>query len=76
MLNVARGPLLVEEALQEALDSGKVAGAALDVFRDEPVTDHPLFGYPSVIVTPHLGASTTEAPTERACRRPSRSWPP
>src|SRR5205823_9316143 len=48
-----------------ALDSGKVAGAALDVFRSEPVTEHPLFGYPNVILTPHLGASTTEA-TDRA----------
>ena len=48
-----------------ALDSGKVGGAALDVFRDEPVTDHPLFGYPNVVVTPHLGASTAEA-TDRA----------
>jgi D-3-phosphoglycerate dehydrogenase / 2-oxoglutarate reductase len=65
VLNVARGPLVVEEALTEALDSGKVAGAALDVFREEPVTDHPLFDYPNVIVTPHLGASTTEA-TDRA----------
>ena len=44
---------------------GKVAGAALDVFRSEPVTEHPLFGYPNVIVTPHLGASTAEA-TDRA----------
>jgi D-3-phosphoglycerate dehydrogenase len=65
ILNVARGPLLVDEDLQAALDSGKVAGAALDVFRTEPVTDHPLFGYPNVIVTPHLGASTAEA-TDRA----------
>jgi len=65
ILNVARGPLIVEEALKDALDSGKVAGAALDVFRSEPVTDHPLFGYPNVIVTPHLGASTAEA-TDRA----------
>ncbi len=65
VLNVARGPLLVDEALEAALDSGKVAGAALDVFRSEPVTEHPLFGYPNVIVTPHLGASTAEA-TNRA----------
>jgi D-3-phosphoglycerate dehydrogenase / 2-oxoglutarate reductase len=65
ILNVARGPLIVDEDLQAALDSGKVAGAALDVFRSEPVTDHPLFGYPNVIVTPHLGASTAEA-TDRA----------
>jgi D-3-phosphoglycerate dehydrogenase / 2-oxoglutarate reductase len=65
ILNVARGPLIVDEDLQAALDSGKVAGAALDVFRSEPVTDHPLFGYANVIVTPHLGASTAEA-TDRA----------
>ena len=65
MLNVARGPLIVDEDLQAALDSGKVAGAALDVFRSEPITEHPLFGYPNVIVTPHLGASTAEA-TDRA----------
>jgi D-3-phosphoglycerate dehydrogenase len=65
ILNVARGPLIVEADLQAALDCGKVAGAALDVFRSEPVTEHPLFGYPNVIVTPHLGASTAEA-TDRA----------
>ena len=65
IINVARGKLIVEEALREALDSGRVAGAALDVFRDEPVTDNPLFGYPDVVVTPHLGASTAEA-TDRA----------
>ena len=65
VLNVARGPLVVDEDLKAALDSGKVAGAALDVFRSEPVTDHPLFAYPNVIVTPHLGASTAEA-TDRA----------
>ncbi|MGH2877243.1 MAG: phosphoglycerate dehydrogenase [Solirubrobacteraceae bacterium] len=65
VLNVARGPLVVDEDLKTALDSGKVAGAALDVFRSEPITDHPLFGYPNVIVTPHLGASTAEA-TDRA----------
>jgi len=65
ILNVARGPLVVDDDLQAALDSGKVGGAALDVFRSEPITEHPLFAYPNVIVTPHLGASTTEA-TDRA----------
>jgi D-3-phosphoglycerate dehydrogenase / 2-oxoglutarate reductase len=65
VLNVARGPLIVEDDLRAALDSGKVAGAALDVFRCEPVTEHPLFAYENVIVTPHLGASTAEA-TDRA----------
>jgi D-3-phosphoglycerate dehydrogenase len=61
VLNVARGELLVDEDLQAALDSGKVGGAGLDVFREEPITEHPLFGYPNVVVTPHLGASTAEA---------------
>jgi D-3-phosphoglycerate dehydrogenase len=65
VLNVARGPLVVDEDLQAALDTGKVGGAALDVFRSEPITEHPLFAYPNVIVTPHLGASTAEA-TDRA----------
>jgi D-3-phosphoglycerate dehydrogenase / 2-oxoglutarate reductase len=65
ILNVARGPLVVDEDLKAAIDSGKVGGAAIDVFRREPVTEHPLFGYPNVIVTPHLGASTAEA-TDRA----------
>jgi D-3-phosphoglycerate dehydrogenase len=65
VLNVARGQLVVDEDLKAALDSGKVGGAALDVFREEPATGHPLFGYPKVIVTPHLGASTAEA-TDRA----------
>jgi len=65
ILNVARGPLVVDDDLKSALDSGKVAGAALDVFSVEPITDHPLFGYPNVVVTPHLGASTAEA-TDRA----------
>jgi D-3-phosphoglycerate dehydrogenase / 2-oxoglutarate reductase len=65
ILNVARGPLIVDDDLEAALDSGKVGGAALDVFRSEPITEHPLFGRPNVIVTPHLGASTAEA-TDRA----------
>ena len=65
ILNVARGGLIDETALKAALDSGKVAGAAIDVFESEPMTEHPLFGYPNVVVTPHLGASTSEA-TDRA----------
>jgi D-3-phosphoglycerate dehydrogenase / 2-oxoglutarate reductase len=65
VLNVARGPLINDEDLIAALDSGKVGGAALDVFRSEPLTDSPYFGRPNVIVTPHLGASTAEA-TDRA----------
>jgi D-3-phosphoglycerate dehydrogenase / 2-oxoglutarate reductase len=65
VLNVARGGLIDEDALKDALDSGKVAGAAIDVFRSEPMTEHPLFAYANVIATPHLGASTAEA-TDRA----------
>jgi D-3-phosphoglycerate dehydrogenase len=65
VLNVARGGLIDEAALKDALDSGKVAGAALDVFPSEPMTENPLFGYANVVVTPHLGASTAEA-TDRA----------
>jgi D-3-phosphoglycerate dehydrogenase len=61
VVNCARGQLVDDEALKAALDSGKVGGAALDVFTSEPVTDHPLFGYRNVVVTPHLAASTTEA---------------
>ena len=65
ILNVARGGLVDEVALKDALDSGKLAGAALDVFPSEPMTESPLFGLPNVVVTPHLGASTAEA-TDRA----------
>jgi len=65
VLNVARGPLINDDDLVAALDSGKVGGAALDVFRSEPLTESPYFGRPNVIVTPHLGASTAEA-TDRA----------
>jgi D-3-phosphoglycerate dehydrogenase len=62
VINCARGELVVDDALKDALDSGRVAGAALDVYSQEPITDHPLFsGYDNVVVTPHLGASTTEA---------------
>ncbi|WP_428407751.1 phosphoglycerate dehydrogenase [Hyphococcus sp.] len=61
VVNCARGGLLDEEALKDLLDSGHLAGAALDVFAVEPATEHPLFGNPKVVATPHLGASTTEA---------------
>jgi D-3-phosphoglycerate dehydrogenase len=62
VINCARGELVDDAALKDALDSGKVAGAALDVFPSEPITDYPLFdGYDDVVVTPHLGASTAEA---------------
>ena len=61
IVNCARGGLIDEAALKDALDSGHVAGAALDVFAEEPAKDNPLFGTPGLICTPHLGASTTEA---------------
>ncbi len=61
VLNVARGGIIDEDALLRALDSGKVAGAALDVFEKEPATECPLIDHPKVIATPHIGASTQEA---------------
>ncbi len=61
IINCARGGLVDEEALAEALKDGRVAGAAFDVFAVEPATESPLFNLPNVVVTPHLGASTTEA---------------
>jgi D-3-phosphoglycerate dehydrogenase len=61
IVNCARGGLIDETALKEALDSGHVAGAALDVFVEEPAKASPLFGTPGLVATPHLGASTTEA---------------
>ncbi|MCJ8140591.1 phosphoglycerate dehydrogenase [Falsirhodobacter halotolerans] len=61
IINCARGGLVDEAALAEALKSGHVAGAAFDVFEVEPATESPLFNLPNVVVTPHLGASTTEA---------------
>jgi len=61
IVNCARGGLVVEKDLLAALESGKCAGAALDVFEEEPAKDNALFGREDVICTPHLGASTTEA---------------
>jgi D-3-phosphoglycerate dehydrogenase len=61
IINCARGGLVDEAALRQALDSGHVAGAAFDVFVEEPAKANPLFGHPNVVCTPHLGASTTEA---------------
>jgi D-3-phosphoglycerate dehydrogenase len=61
IVNAARGGVLDEQALADAIESGRVAGAALDVFATEPCTDSPLFALPQVVVTPHLGASTAEA---------------
>jgi D-3-phosphoglycerate dehydrogenase len=61
IVNCARGGLIDEGALKEALEAGHVAGAALDVFVEEPAKASPLFGTPGLVATPHLGASTTEA---------------
>ena len=61
IVNCARGGLVDEEALADALKAGHGAGAAFDVFAVEPATDSPLFNLPNVVVTPHLGAATTEA---------------
>lgn len=65
IINDARGDLIVEADLVAAVESGKVAGAAIDVFPDEPATESPYFGVDGIVVTPHLGASTGEA-QERA----------
>ncbi len=61
IINTARGGIVDEDALAEAIRSGNVQGAGLDVFAKEPTTESPLFELPSVVVAPHLGASTTEA---------------
>ena len=61
IVNCARGGLVDEVALRALLDSGHIAGAAFDVFSEEPAKSNPLFGHPNVVATPHLGASTNEA---------------
>jgi D-3-phosphoglycerate dehydrogenase len=61
LVNTARGGIVDEAALAKAIDDGHLAGAALDVFAEEPTTQSPLFDLDGVVVTPHLGASTTEA---------------
>ena len=61
LINCARGGLVDEAAVAEALKSGALAGAAFDVFATEPANENPLFGLPNVVVTPHLGAATSEA---------------
>ena len=67
LINVARGGLIDEDSLVKAIQEGRVAGAALDVFAKEPPDNHPLLESDKVIVTPHLGASTAEAQREVAC---------
>lgn len=61
LINCARGGIIDEKALYEAIVTGKVAGVALDVYEEEPPVDNPLIGLPQVVSTPHLGASTVEA---------------
>jgi D-3-phosphoglycerate dehydrogenase len=61
IVNTSRGGIIDEAALAAAIEQGPIQGAALDVFATEPTTESPLFGLPSVVVTPHLGASTAEA---------------
>ena len=72
IVNAARGGIVDENALAVALKDGRVAGAGIDVFATEPCTDSPLFGFDSVVVTPHLGASTHEA-QEKAGTQVARS---
>ena len=66
LINVARGELIDEDALLKALETGRLAGAALDVFTEEPPGETPLLKHPKVVITPHLGASTEEAQREVA----------
>lgn len=61
LINAARGGIVNESALLEALETGHIAGAGLDVFAAEPITDHRLISHPRVVATPHIGASTSDA---------------
>ncbi|MCA9416342.1 MAG: phosphoglycerate dehydrogenase, partial [Candidatus Omnitrophica bacterium] len=61
LVNCARGPLIIEQDLVDAIDAGQLSGAAVDVYYEEPPKDSPLVGHPKVVTTPHLGASTEEA---------------
>ena len=73
IINCARGGLVDEAALADAIKSGHVAGAGFDVFEVEPATESPLFGLPNVVVTPHLGASTHRSAGKRCvCRSQSK----
>ena len=70
VINVSRGGIVDEAALAHAIETGQIAGAAHDVFEKEPTTESPLFSLPSVVVAPHLGASTREAQIRPVtCRR-------
>jgi len=66
LINCARGGIYDRATLVEGMETGKLGGVALDVYEEEPCTDHPLFGKPNVVCTPHLGASTEEAQTNVA----------
>jgi len=74
IINCARGGLIDEELLAKAITEKRIAGAAIDVFTKEPITESPLFSKDNVIVTPHLGASTAEAQGHcgQRCRRADR----
>jgi D-3-phosphoglycerate dehydrogenase len=72
IINAARGGIVDEAALADALHEGRVAGAGIDVYAKEPCTDSPLFGFDNVVMTPHLGASTAEA-QEKAGTQVARS---
>lgn len=66
LINTSRGKIVDEKALIEALEKGRIAGACLDVYENEPLVDSPLFKLPNVVLTPHIGASTVEAQRDAA----------